>query len=603
MKLRKLTAILLAAALLAALLSGCVPSAEQVQKDFQNFLDELFIEEVSSNTITLHYTLRYPETYELGEMEPKMYDLSMDDSGESYASLKTTLARLKRFPESKLTKEQKYIRKMLIKYVELNLSAQGLDYYGTYLDSIGGLPANMPINLAEYSFYTEKDVTDYLALLDQFPTIFDQALSYEQKRVELELGLSDASLDEAIEQCNNFLTEKKNNYLILTFDKRVDALGLSAEKTNQYKALNKTAFEEKIVPAYEKMAIELGKMKGKGKNDKGLAYFEKGKEYYQFLVSLYTGSDYTADALVQKIENSLNSYAGELISTIQTNPAAYDYLYSGSAYGYDVSGLEDMPREERQQIWQEICIEMLEDLKIKMLDFLPALPENNYTVNFVEEALEDSLSPAFFMVPPIDDYLNNVIYVNLGSVDISSLHSTLAHEGYPGHLYQMAYFTNTEHHPIRNLITFDGYTEGWAVYMENKSYEMFTFDRYDAAVDKIARLMNLWWLALYSRVDIGVNYQGWGLMEVRNCLTKNYYDGSLADVLMNMVVSSPATPLKYFVGCLEIGEMLQDAQHRLGDKFDIVEFHEQLLDIGPMQFSLIRDYLNEYIAEKLSGGN
>jgi uncharacterized protein (DUF885 family) len=605
MRIRKLLAVLLAA-LLILTIAGCSPVDEEALRqaaraEFDEFLDELFIEEVSSNTITLHYTLRYPENYGLENLPPKMFDLSMDDIESSYQEMRETLEYLKSVKTEYLTQEQKLIHKMLVKLIELNLSAEGLDYYGTYLDSISGLPSNMPINMAEYSFYTEKDVQNYLALLEQFPTLFEQALEYERTRIEMGLGLSDSSLNESIEQCNSFLKEIENNYLILTFNRRIDALGLDSAKTAEYKEKNKQAFLNYVVPAYKNMIKELETFKGKGKNDKGLAYFEKGKEYYQYLASYYTGTDYTVAQLASWVDSNLKSYSKQLYELVMSNYAAYEYFYDSNPYGYDVTGIEEMSREDATKIWRNISTEMLTELQEKMLSIVPALPENVYTIHFVEEALEESLSPAFYMIPPIDDYLDNTIYINLGSVNISSLYSTLAHEGYPGHLYQTVYFNNTEHHPIRSIITFDGYTEGWASYVEYLSFEMFDFEEnYNYFFTKLEQLQNLIWLALYSRVDIGVNFEGWTKAEVAQCMNENYYNGDMAELLMNMVISSPATPLKYYIGYLEINSILTSTKARLGSKFDIVEFHKQLLDIGPMQFSIIREYINEYVEAKLN---
>ena len=75
------------------------------------------------------------------------------------------------------------------------------------------------------------------------------------------------------------------------------------------------------------------------------------------------------------------------------------------------------------------------------------------------------------MIPPIDNSGENVIYINPGHIsDDLTLFTTLAHEGYPGHLYQTVYYSATKHPPIRDLLSFGGYTEGWATYCEMLSY-------------------------------------------------------------------------------------------------------------------------------------
>lgn len=601
MKQKRLIALILALVMLLslALFTGCGKTLNS-QESFDKFLNELFIENVTSDTLSLHYTLKDPSAYGIKDFEPKIYDLSTDGLDEYYADLKDTLKYLNSLDPTNLTEEQQYIYKMLVKYYELNISGEGMDYYGTYLDSISGLPSNMPINFAEYKFYTEKDVTDYIALMNQFPALFEQALDYERTRVEMGLGLSDNTLDTVIEQCEAFISITEDNYLISTFNTRIEKLGLSQEKTDLYKSQNEEAFLNKIVPAYENMIESLKEFKGKCVNDQGLCYFEKGREYYQFLVSYYTGTDYTPEELISRCDSYLSETSKRFYNLYVLNPDVYGRMYESSTYNIDTSTYENLPRDEAEPILTEICTNILNDLQIKMLDYVPALQENNFTISFVEEALEDSLSPAFYMIPPIDDYKNNTIYINLGSVDATSLYSTLAHEGYPGHLYQTVYFNDTNPNPIRNVIQFDGYVEGWAVYMENNSFDMFDFAEYDSVLADFNQAASVLWLALYSRVDLGVNYEGWTVRDVADCMEQNYYNGDFAQELMDMVTSSPATPLKYFVGYTEILSLRDYAKEQLGDKFDLVEFNTALLNIGPMQFSIVKEAIQKYIDAKLA---
>ncbi|HPG91798.1 MAG TPA: DUF885 domain-containing protein [Clostridia bacterium] len=598
----RLLSLLLVAVMLCsvALFSGCEVKVPITEEDFNEFLNNLFIESVTSNTITLHYTLKDPSAYGIEDFEPTIYDLSMDDIDAYYQDLQDTWQYLISLSDRNLTQEQKYILKMLIKYYELNISAEGLDYYGTYLDSISGLPSNMPINFAEYKFYTEKDVQDYLALLNQFPTLFEQALDYERTRIEMGLGLSDSTLDTVIQQCNDFISHIDDNYLILTFDRRIDNLGLSSELTAEYKEQNYQAFTTKVVPAYENMAVSLEEFKGQCVNDKGLCYFERGTDYYQYLTSYYTGTDYTLDELVDMCTENLVKYKNQFIGLYTKNPTLFDKVFDASTYGIDPTTYEDKDRPEAAVVLEALCTDILSDLQIKMLDYVPALSDSSFSIYFVEESLEDSLSPAFYMIPPIDDYKNNTIYVNLGSVDSLGLYSTLAHEGYPGHLYQTVYFNDTNPNPIRNVVQFDGYVEGWAVYMENYSYVMYDFGTNNETITSMAYSYSIMALLLYSRVDLGVNYQGWTVSDTQNYINALGLNGDIAQDIMDMVISSPATYLKYSIGYLEMIRLQNYAKKELGSLFDMVEFNTVILDIGPMQFSIVEEAVQAYIDSKLA---
>ena len=125
--------------------------------------------------------------------------------------------------------------------------------------------------------------------------------------------------------------------------------------------------------------------------------------------------------------------------------------------------------------------------------------------------MEDYLSPAFFMVPAIDDTDDNVIYINEGHLpDDLTLYTTLAHEGYPGHLYQNVYYASTNPDPIRNLLDWGGYTEGWATYVEMISYYYSALDTQQAVLaQRNASVI----LGLYALADMGIHYDGWSLAE------------------------------------------------------------------------------------------
>ena len=149
----------------------------------------------------------------------------------------------------------------------------------------------------------------------------------------------------------------------------------------------------------------------------------------------------------------------------------------------------------------------------------PAIPQQTgCTVKYVDEALEPYSAPAFYMVPPIDDMAENTIYINrLDTAEGLSLFTTLAHEGYPGHLYQTvysgSYLRSIGASPLRSILSYGGYTEGWATYTELLSYDYairLTKDMHPETealylAEKQNRQIQL---CLYSILDIFIHYKG-----------------------------------------------------------------------------------------------
>jgi uncharacterized protein (DUF885 family) len=174
------------------------------------------------------------------------------------------------------------------------------------------------------------------------------------------------------------------------------------------------------------------------------------------------------------------------------------------------------------------------------------------------------------------------------------IYTTVAHEGYPGHLYQCVYFRNQDPAPIRNLMNFTGYDEGWATYVEMYSYHISGID------ERLADFLEVYTvviLCMYARADIGIQYEGWNRDKVIDYVTGFIGDKKIAGAIYETLLEEPAIYLPYAVGYLEIMELRDKAELALGDQFVPKKFHQFLLEIGPAQFSIINDHLDQWIKE------
>lgn len=170
------------------------------------------------------------------------------------------------------------------------------------------------------------------------------------------------------------------------------------------------------------------------------------------------------------------------------------------------------------------------------------------------------------------------------------IYVTLAHEGFPGHLYQTVYARGKKLPLVRELFHFPGYIEGWAEYVEFYSYGLGLEG--DLAV--MERLYNSLNIALHAYIDLSVHYSGWDAEKVQDFLT-NYGIASseVARMMLERMVEDPANYLSYYVGNLEFSRLRDQAEKLWGDAYSLKEYHRFVLDLGPAPFYLIEKRMKE----------
>ena len=235
---------------------------------------------------------------------------------------------------------------------------------------------------------------------------------------------------------------------------------------------------------------------------------------------------------------------------------------------------------------------ILQTLQSSLKEDFPDAVSSQYTLKYVPESLEDSMNPAFYMIPPVDVTDSNVIYLNNSHItDNLSLFTTLAHEGYPGHLYQQSAFSATDPDPLRQAMNFLGYVEGWATYAENMSY---TWTGLDVNLARCLQLNQDITLALYGRIDLGIHYEGWTTDDVTEFLSDyGLDDDETVHSVFRAIVSDPASYLPYCIGYMEFKELRDDTEETMGDDFNLKEFHQCILNIGPCSFDVLEKYIQK----------
>ena len=548
---------------------------ESSDRQFRTFTRSLFQTEVSANTISLHYTLRSPSDYGIADI-PATYGSLSSDPIAAKASVRNVLSSLQEFDPGTLSSENALTFKILDTY--LKNASTGTDYllYQEPLSPVSGIHTQLPVLLSEYSFYDTQDVETYLALLKETPAYFDSVIRFEQKKAASGLFMPDYQADSVLDTCQSFIDMGKENYLISTFSERIASLDLLPEnKKDSFRKENIKLVTEEIYPAYQNLITAIKSLKGKGTNEQGLSHFPYGKKYYEYLVRQTTGCNES----ISRLRLMTRAQILEDLSAMQK------VLFPADAALTQASVLEQTPPDS-----------MLDDLRSKITDTFPEIPDVDFQVKYVPESMQDYLSPAFYMIPAIDNLTENVIYINNGQTASGlNLYTTLAHEGYPGHLYQTVYFSASEPDPIRSILDFGGYVEGWATYAEMMSYYLAPLSKTEASLlQKNSSVI----LGLYALADMGIHYDGWSVTDtVRFFSDYGINDANAVQSVYELIIGSPANYLKYYIGYLKFYELKKEMADTLGNQFSQKEFHRAILDVGPAPFEIVYDEVEKNLLD------
>lgn len=538
--------------------------------EFEDYLNELFCNSVISDTITLHFTLKDPAAYGIEDYPVTLGSFTLDDI-ESSGVDDNNITELTSFDYNSLSEREKLTYDILSYSYNLSKDADDISpYYSEFLSPNLGIQSNIPVMLAEYDFNSEKDVTDYITLCTQVDDYFNSVMEFEKKKASEGLFMDDHICDQVIDQCESFIENPEDNYMLDVFNDKIDAVTfLDDTAKNNYKEQHKDVILNDLIPAYNILINGMKALYGSGVNDGGLCNFSDGKKYYEYLVASNTGSDRSVD----EIDDLLNTAFDDAIMSLRK-------LYTFDSKVFDKADNVTFPLSDPNEI--------LDELSQKMLDDFPAAPDSSYTIKHVHPSLSEYLSPAFYIVPPIDDTYSNSIYLNDASLTSNeSLYTTLCHEGYPGHLYQNLYTAKSNPHAIRSLLSFNGYSEGFASYVEMYSYG---YSGIDKSVAECLKLNQILTLIMYAKADIGVNYYGWTEKDLGNYLDKSGFSSNYASDLYWYVISEPANYLRYTIGYLEFENLKSDFSKKLGKNFSLVDFHDAIMSVGPAPFSIVEKY-------------
>lgn len=580
---KKIIIVLLSVLMLTSFV-GCKNNESDdtdVSAEFDQLMRDWFIEDMSSDYLTAHFGVVDTAEYGLEDIEVTLGHVEEDEEVTVY---KERLEKLNSIDSSKLNDEQQVSYDTLIDYYTLQQELEDFEYdYGFLFTPNSGVNNNLITNFTEFEIRSEQDAKDFVTLVNDSGRYIDECITYTKEQAEDGIIQNDDVISSIIEQCQRFIANVEDNEVIKAFGTSIDKLGL--DNADDYKQQVSDAVIDVLIPAYERVIDMYQDLVGTATNQDGLSYYEHGKEYYAELFKYKSSSSKGVEKLEKELETEISTTVSRIVRLSYKMTDEELALMDSEDYGYDDP------------------YEMIEHLKTSMSEDFPEIPEVEYTISYLDPSVTSDNIVAYYLIAPADRLTQNIIKCNQSYCknDPSYLCITLSHEGYPGHLYQHTYYYSNHGSQLARYSTdFSGFTEGWAMYVEEYGYNYF------GSSDNVNQ-MNIYYnrLGYYLEAycDILVNYEGYQKDDLANYLSNIYvesYATVMAESMYSTLIGDPGMFIPYALGYYQMIDLYDDTKSLLGDKFDVKEFNTVILDCGSTSFDVLEKYIDKYIDSKNS---
>ena len=550
--------------------------------EFSDHLYDEWKETVESDYLTMHSSVY--DWRELGLTKPEVTfgDISIDSFRETVSYAEEALEKLHEFDIEELDETEWHDYMAFEAYLENSIDMYSYPEFQFMFRPFTGYLINVIDYFADFMFYEKQDVEDYLTLIEELPSYIDQMKKFTEAQAKEGYFLDDLGYTDAMSELNEMIEKGENCPLVVNFENNIDGFdGISDAEKAEYKERNRTLISESIIPAIRDIRAFLSELKGSRSVQSGaLIEYEPGEgtadglEYYKALVKYSASSS-----------DSLEDIFDYLTKAITESYDYLDWLFENDTEFTSPGKIAGMESIE----------DVLSYLRANMQGF-PEGPDVDYTPSYLPPGSND-FAMAYYIPAPVDNIRQNIIRVNKQNTnDLNTLYYVLAHEGFPGHLYQFTWYQASEgYKPLRHELTFMGYEEGWANYVERTMLLRSGLDKTSAEYLYLSEILSF---MIYAASDIAVNGLGYDQEELSEYIENVGFDPAYAEELYELSVEMPGSYIPYGYGAARFLEFRERAEQALGDDFDEEEFHEVLLTYGPRPFELVEEDLEAYVESK-----
>tara|TARA_B100001113_G_scaffold174653_1_gene143119 strand:+ start:669 stop:2447 length:1779 start_codon:yes stop_codon:yes gene_type:complete len=525
----------------------------------------------------------------------KINSNSISQFNEERQSEIDSLNELYEIDQSKLSEENKLNFKLKEFGHKSSIGLTDFPIYYLRLNQRGGIQSFYETgNRLVYN--TKDDYFDWLSRLKQFPANIINSL--EINKEGLSKGITQPKLitQGVVTQIDAILNSNIENNPYLKVFLEADESIVSVDEKNQLIQEAKDLIINEINPAYEELNLFLkNEYLTKSRDSIGIGDVPGGRKHYEYLAKYFTTTNLTPDEIHQigldEIER-IRSEMNEIIKQVNWDGdfnSFLDYLRTSPRFYYDNS--EDLFNAYL------IMSKTIDPLLTKIFKVFPRAP---YGVIPIPDESAPFTTTAYYNSP--SPGRPGYFYANLYKPESRPKYEIpvlTVHEAVPGHHFQISIAQELENVPsFRKYQGITAFVEGWGLYSEELGEFMGI---YDDPYDKFGQLTYDMWRAIRLVVDTGMHYKGWSREEAINLFIENSAK-SILDINneVDRYIAWPGQALAYKIGQLKILELRNRAERLLGEKYDIKDFHHEVLKRGSLPLDLLEYYIDEWIAKTLS---
>ena len=525
----------------------------------------------------------------------KINSNSISQFNEERQSEIDSLNELYEIDQSKLSEENKLNFKLKEFGHKSSIGLTDFPIYYLRLNQRGGIQSFYETgNRLVYN--TKDDYFDWLSRLKQFPANIINSL--EINKEGLSKGITQPKLitQGVVTQIDAILNSNIENNPYLKVFLEADESIISVDEKNQLIQEAKDLIINEINPAYEELNLFLkNEYLTKSRDSIGIGDVPGGRKHYEYLAKYFTTTNLTPDEIhqigldeIKRIRSEMN----EIIKQVNWDGdfnSFLDYLRTSPRFYYDNS--EDLFNAYL------IMSKTIDPLLTKIFKVFPRAP---YGVIPIPDESAPFTTTAYYNSP--SPGRQGYFYANLYKPESRPKYEIpvlTVHEAVPGHHFQISIAQELENVPsFRKYQGITAFVEGWGLYSEELGEFMGI---YDDPYDKFGQLTYDMWRAIRLVVDTGMHYKGWSREEAINLFIENSAK-SILDINneVDRYIAWPGQVLAYKIGQLKILELRNRAERLLGEKYDIKDFHHEVLKRGSLPLDLLEYYIDEWIAKTLS---
>lgn len=439
-------------------------------------------------------------------------------------------------------------------------------------------------------FETAEDYDEFLSRIDGFAVFMDQCVTNmregAQKGITLPQIIVDKTLPILAGQVVDDPTSSLFYAVVNEFPESIDAAD-----QERLRAAYLEAIDAKIIPSYAKLHDFLrDEYREQARESTGWGDLPGGEEWYRFSIAQHTTTSMTAREIHEIGLREVARIDAEIAQL------AEDVGFEGDAAEFQVWVNS---RPELKYASQQDVLDRYDALRDRVDPNLDKLflvrAKADFEIRPIEAYREAGAPGAHYQPASPDGSRPGIFYVNTGSLETRSHAAADAlylHEAVPGHHFQVSVSRELEGLPrFRRFNQYTAYVEGWGLYAESLGSEL---GLYEDPYQKLGQLWSERFRAKRLVVDTGLHAMGWTRAQALDYLP--------SEVEIDRYIVMPGQALAYKVGELKIQELRARAEERLGDRFDIREFHQRVLEDGQLPLDVLERKIDRWIDASLASG-